>query len=192
MGSFFVAGRSETVTKADAVEMAPALHGPVRRFAQTGDYEIGQIYEFGYGVSESDERALEWYEKAWRLDPNDEQIAFEFGKALEDSDNRGHEALEAFERVVALADVFESSALNHIAKIYRRGIGGVPVDMAKAVSYYGRAAERGIGCPSSGAGLRPRARTWCAPRRPDRWRRGSCRPGAVRSPRRHRGGGTPR
>ncbi|MGI9384226.1 MAG: alpha/beta fold hydrolase [Methyloligellaceae bacterium] len=44
MGSFFIGGRSATVATAEPVEMAPALHGPVRHFAQAGDYEIGQIY----------------------------------------------------------------------------------------------------------------------------------------------------
>ncbi len=100
---------------------------------------LGSIYsDGGYGIEQSNEKAIEW-----------------FTKAIEDTPARAYDGLsvvygrqqkyaEALPCVKKGAEAGSSQAQNNLGYFYENGLGGLDVDKQKALEWYKKSADQGF------------------------------------------------
>lgn len=116
----------------------------VRPLAEQGDpkaqYNMGVIYDRGYGVERDYDKALSWYEKA--AAQGDAEAAHNLGVMY----HAGHGVPVNNQRAVywfkKAAKLGEPAAQNNLAVMYAEGM-GVEKDLAQAVAWMARAAAAG-------------------------------------------------
>jgi TPR repeat protein len=110
-------------------------------------YNLGNSYYNGHGVTKDYAKAKEWYEKAGaqgyanakeNLANFDSSILVDQGLAAKDAGNYA-KALELYQKA---ADMGNSSGIMNIGFLYYQGL-GVPKDTAKAVELWKKAADMG-------------------------------------------------
>ena len=133
LGSFLYYGSRDTAGAVDWMRRAAA-----QRFAPA-EFHLGQVYEFGFGVSQDDRLALEWYRKAADNGSVPAQRAVgEFylkGRAVTAS---AAEAARWFRRA---ADGDDLRAQYHLGQLFFDGT-GVPRDYASAYLWFSVAAAQ--------------------------------------------------
>ncbi|WP_293628090.1 SH3 domain-containing protein [Salinisphaera sp.] len=106
----------------------------------TAQYNMGVLYDEGYGVDQDYAQARDWYEKAAAQNYSKAEhnlgIMYQEGHGVPQSDAK---AAEWFKRA---AENGEPAAQNNLAVLYVRG-NGVPQDLAEAARWAAKAAEAG-------------------------------------------------
>jgi hypothetical protein len=101
---------------------------------------LAYCYETGYGVTQSYEKAIEWYNKAVEQGNaraiNNLGVLYENGKGIE----KNHK--KAFELYSKAADLEYILAFANLGYCYENGV-GTSQSYLKAESYYSKAAEKG-------------------------------------------------
>lgn len=104
-------------------------------------YEMGQAFRFGNGVTQDDEKATELFRKSadqkFASAENALGLSYLYGKGIQTSPKN---ALEYFRRA---ADQGDPWALNNLAGMYEQGW-GVSRDLNIAREYYVKASAKGI------------------------------------------------
>ena len=99
---------------------------------------IGEMYEDGDGVGQSDEQAVAWYRKS--AAQGDPLGMTSLGRLLAQAGN-GPEAGELFQKAAAMGF---AEAESDLAFAYLIGVDGLPKDHGEAAYWYGKAAEHGV------------------------------------------------
>ena len=115
-----------------------------RALAQEGDclaqYNLGYMYQYGRGVEQSNEKAVEWYRKAAdqgdAAAQNDLGYMYANGQGVEQSNEK---AVEWYRKA---ADQGDAAAQNDLGVMYANGQ-GVEQSYEKAVEWYRKAADQG-------------------------------------------------
>ena len=115
-----------------------------RRAAEQGDadamYELGESYNYGLGVEENEEQAVEWYRKAAELGHAGAMYGlggcYYFGKGVEVNEEQ---AVEWYRKA---AELGHADAMYELGECYYYGT-GVTKNMEQAVKWYRKAAELG-------------------------------------------------
>ena len=114
-----------------------------RRAAEQGDadamYELGESYNYGLGVEENGEQAVEWYRKAAELGHAGAMYGlggcYYFGKGVEVNEEQ---AVEWYRKA---AELGQTDAMHMLAECYSSGT-GVRQDAREAAQWVRRAKEQ--------------------------------------------------
>lgn len=139
--------QEQSTTKADSgpsADQAREILESTRPLAEKGDasaqYNMGVLYDQGYGVKQNFDTARQWYLKAAKQHfakaEHNLGIIYESGKGVESDSS---EAAHWFQRA---AEDGEPAAQNNLAVMYVRGE-GVPHDMGAAARWAAEAAAAG-------------------------------------------------
>ncbi|WP_339143419.1 tetratricopeptide repeat protein [Pseudoalteromonas galatheae] len=124
-------------------ELTPETQALIEK-AQSGDADaqcnLGVMYEYGQGVAQSDEKAVEYYQLAAEQGNARAQcylgLMYEYGQGVAQSDEK---AVEYYQLAEEQGD---AGAQFNLGNMYRQGKGVAQSD-EKAVEYYRLAAEQG-------------------------------------------------
>ena len=103
-------------------------------------YEIGWIYENGYGVEQDYAKALEWYTKV--AEAGNIYAMNNIGEFYQNGFGVEQDYAKAMEWYTRAAEAGNMYAMHSIGGMYQNGF-GVERDYAKAMEWYTRAAEAG-------------------------------------------------
>lgn len=125
------------------------LEGTEQVYIASAMYSLGIAYEYGEGVEQDNNKALEWYEKSADLGYADAitniGYGYHFGEGVEQDYNK---ALEQYEKAAALNN---ATAMNNIGYMYNYGE-GVEQNYTKALEWYEKAADLGHSAAMSNIG----------------------------------------
>lgn len=136
---------SDAIEAYDADDYSSAL--PIfQSLADRGDddamWYMGQMYDNGRGVEQSDEHAFNWFEQSAELGDADAQwevgIMYEIGQWVDEDQKK------AFEWYLEAAKNGRYSAMNEVGDRYSEG-NGVRESEKKAREWYGKGADGGHG-----------------------------------------------
>ena len=117
-----------------------------RPLAENGNanaqYNMGVLYDEGYGVEQDYAQARDWYEKA--AAQNYSKAEHNLGIMYQEGHGVGQDSAKAAEWFKRAAEHGEPAAQNNLAVLYVRG-NGVRQDLAEAARWAAKAAEAGNG-----------------------------------------------
>lgn len=112
--------------------------------ANAGDddamWYLGKMYDFGWGVEQSDEKAFNWFKRS--ADLGDSDSAWEVGIFFETGQGRDKDQSEAFKWYKTAAEGGHVKAMTEIGVRYEDG-NGVRQSEKKAFNWFKKAAELG-------------------------------------------------
>ena len=100
-------------------------------------YEIGYMYQYGYGTEQNDDKALEWYSKA--IEDGSRSGVNAVGVIY---DKQGNEKA-AYEHFLKAAEMGNKTAMRNLGNYYYQG-NYVEQDYASAFEWYKKAEEAGL------------------------------------------------
>lgn len=133
LGAFLYYGTPETREAIDWIRKAAAREHP------PAEFQMGQLYEFGFGVPQSDAEALAWFRKAAEHGSPPAQRAV--GEIYEKGRGVTADAEEAARWLRRGADGDDLRAQYRLGEMYFNGI-GVPRDYASAYVWFSLAASQ--------------------------------------------------
>jgi len=105
-------------------------------------YMLGTMYEFGRGMERDDARAFTWYEKA--ADQGDASAQFRAGLMLHEGRGTSRDDVRALDRLTRAEAGGNAEAANLLGVLYAFGSNAAPVDEARAVTLWKKAAKAGV------------------------------------------------